>query len=244
MENDEISGLQARLELAAEALCKAEERAVAGRLALELMHEIRNPLEALTHLTYLAQEEAEDPKAVRSYMRLADEQTSILREIVDQTLGFARSSTTTKPMDLVLIAEAALRIHQQAIFSKKIHLVKNLPSQLIADVYTSEMLQAISNLVLNALDALPAGGTLCLRFRKSKDRLHLLIADSGHGIPEEHARAIFQPFFTTKGDHGTGLGLALTRRIIDRHKGSITVRSSVRPGRSGTVFKVTLPLSA
>jgi signal transduction histidine kinase len=241
MNTPEISEPQAHLELAAEALRKADERAIAGQLALELMHEIRNPLEALCHLTYLAQGEADNPEVVRSYMRLADEQTTILRQIVDQTLGFVRPSAAPKPIDLIVVAEAALRIHQQTIAAKKVNLVKNLPDKLVAYVYTSEMLQAISNLIVNALDAIPTEGTLHLRFRRYGDRLHLLIADNGHGIPAENAERIFQPFFTTKGEHGTGLGLAVTRKIIERHKGKIRVRSSVRPGRSGTIFKVVLP---
>jgi signal transduction histidine kinase len=69
----------------------------------------------------------------------------------------------------------------------------------------------------------------------------MVIADNGHGIPAEHAAAIFEPFFTTKEHRGTGLGLGLTRKIIERHHGRIAMRSSVRPGRSGTIFRISLP---
>jgi signal transduction histidine kinase len=88
---------------------------------------------------------------------------------------------------------------------------------------------------------LPVNGTLCLRLRKSLDGVHLVVADNGHGIPEEHANSIFEPFFTTKEERGTGLGLALSKKIIERHRGTIKMRSSVRPGRSGTIFKISIP---
>jgi signal transduction histidine kinase len=236
-----ISNLEKKLALSGEALCKAEERAAAGQYALELMHEIRNPLEALGYLTYLAYEEADNPDEVRNYMRQAEEQTTTLSRMTSETLGFAKSLSSARPMDLVCLAEAALRIHRRAINAKKIHLVKDLPKELIASVHTGAMLQAISNLIDNALDALPADGTLSLRLKKRGPEVHFLIADNGHGIRAEHVHMIFQPFFTTKEEHGNGLGLSLTKKIIDRHKGTICVRSCVRPGRSGTLFKVRLP---
>src|SRR3978361_800715 len=104
---------------------KDAERHTAGRLALEVMHEIRNPLEALGHLTYLTLNEPHDPDKVVKYMRMAEEQMATLNRIVSQTLGFVRSTSTPKTSDLLDLAEAALRIHQRAIESKKIHLVKD-----------------------------------------------------------------------------------------------------------------------
>jgi signal transduction histidine kinase len=174
-------------------------------------------------------------------MRLAEEQTTNLSRMTSETLGFAKSLSSPRPIDLVALAEAAIRIHRRTIDAKKIHLVKDLPEQLIAKVHTGEMLQAISNLIVNALDALPTDGTLSLRLKKRGPEVHFLIADNGHGIQTEHVEMIFQPFFTTKEEHGNGLGLSLTKKIIDRHKGRICVRSCVRPGRSGTLFKVRLP---
>jgi len=235
------SELQARLDGMTEAFRKCEERSTAGRLALEMIHEIKNPLEALGHLTYLALEQADDPCLIRHYMRLAEEQMSLLRHIAHQTLGYAKSSDEAKPIDLVALAEAALRIHQRTIYTKKIHLVKDVPEKLIVQLYMGEMLQVISNLVVNAVDALKTYGTLHLRLKTYKGRVHLLIADNGHGIPAEHIDVIFEPFFTTKGEQGTGLGLALTKKIIDHHDGQIRVRSSVRTDRSGTAFRISLP---
>lgn len=246
-ERDLESAIQAlrssegRLAVATEALRKADERAIAGRLALEVMHEINNPLEALGHLTYLALAEADNPERVRQYMLLAEEQMATLSLIARQTLGFAQHSEKPKRVDLVVLAEAAIRIHRQAIKEKRIHLVKDLSEGAEAEVHTGELLQVISNLIVNALDALPAEGVLRLRLRKRQGEVQFVIADNGHGIPPDQSEAVFQPFFTTKAERGTGLGLALSKRIVERHHGSIRLRSSVRPGKSGSVFKISLP---
>jgi signal transduction histidine kinase len=218
----------------------AQERATAGQLALELMHEIKNPLEAVGHLVHLTDEDAAEPEAVRHNMALVREQLAHIQQIAADTLGFARSSPTPKRINLVTLAEAALRIHRRTIESKKIRLVKNLPEELPAEVLTSEMLQVISNLVVNALDALPEDGTLHLRMRRCDGKVHLTIADNGCGIPSEHADTIFEPYFTTKPE-GNGLGLALSKEIVDRHQGSIRMRTSVTQGRSGTAFRICIP---
>ena len=241
MNDSRMAELEAKLDVVSGALRKAEERATVGQLALEVLHEIRNPLEALGHLIYLANEDADDAGKIREYMRLAEEQMSQLRHVASQTLGFTRTHPSTKPIDLVALSEAALRIHGRAIRTKKIRLVKRLPEQLVAPVFRGEMLQAISNLLMNAIDALPESGTLHLRLVKCRGEVRLTVADNGHGIPEGHLHAIFEPFFTTKGEDGTGLGLALTKKIIDHHDGKIRVRSSVHPARCGTAFKICLP---
>jgi signal transduction histidine kinase len=221
---------------------KTEERGTAGQLALETMHEIRNPLEALSNLLYLALEKADEPEAVRSYLRLAQEQAAALNGIAGDILGFAKSSRLPKSTSLVALAEAGLRIHQKALKAKRIHVVKELPEDLAAEVHGGEILQVVSNLISNALDALPVEGTLYVRLRRCGDEAHFVIADNGHGMPREVLARIFEPFFTTKEERGTGLGLTLSRTIVEHHGGRICARSSVRPGRSGTAFKISLPL--
>ena len=165
-----------------------------------------------------------------------------LIHIAGETLGFARNPHSPKPIDFVALAEAALRVHRRVIEAKQIHLVKDLPEGVVVEVHTSEILQVISNLVANALDALPERGTLCLRVRRRGNGVQFLIVDDGHGIKPTHTREIFQPFFT-KEDRGTGLGLALAKKIIEHHFGKISVRRSVRHGKSGTAFRVSLPVT-
>ena len=229
------------LAAAADAVRRAEERAVAGQLALEMMHEIKGPLEALGHLTYLAHAEAHDAEKVRKYMNLAEEQMSQLRNVASETLGFARTSQVPREVDAFTLAEAALRIHQRAIDAKGIRLTKHLPKDVTAEVHPGEMLQVLSNLIINAVDALPFEGRLFLRIRRTKAGVHFIIADNGHGISPELMSRIFQPFVTTKIDRGNGLGLALSKRIVEKHRGTIKIRSSVRPGRNGTTFRISLP---
>ncbi len=217
------------------------DRGAAGLLALEIMHEVRNPLEAVNHVIYLTKNESEDPGKVQEYMQLAEEQLETLSRIVNQTLSFARATSEPRASDLSHLAEAALRIHHRAITAKGIHLVKEVPENLFAPIHTPEILQVVSNLILNALEALPTNGTLRVRLRRGPKHIHCLIADNGQGIPPNHIERIFEPFFTTKQDGGTGLGLALSRKIVERHGGRLSVRSSDRPGRTGTAFKVSLP---
>ena len=232
--------LQAKLAVATEALQKAEERALIGQFALEVMHEIRNPLEALGYLTHLSAEEANDPDRVREYLSEAKEQMATVHQIAGQTLGFARDVPSLKTTDMSALVEAAVRINHRRLGSQSITLTRDLPKGIDAEVKSSEILQTLSNLIGNALDALPAKGTISLRLRKRSSGVQILIADNGHGIPAEHLSRLFEPFFTTKEDRGTGLGLALTKKIVERHGGRICVRSSVVPKRSGTTFRISL----
>ena len=225
---------------AVSALLKAEERATTGLLALEVMHEIRNPLEALNNLIFLALQ-TNDPDVVQAHLIAAQEQVTTLNGIAREVLGFSRSSAPAKPVQVSAIVEAALRIHRRTIEAKKIRLQSELPANVVAELHTGEVLQVVSNIVKNALDALPAGGTLRLRLRKQRGEVQFVIADNGEGVPKENLDEIFQPFFTTKGENGTGLGLSLSKAIVERHRGKMRIRSSVRPGKSGTAFKISLP---
>ncbi|MGA9984376.1 MAG: ATP-binding protein [Acidobacteriaceae bacterium] len=239
-----IADLQSKLAIASEALRKSEERATAGQLALEVMHEIRNPLEALGYLFHLTLQDADDTERVRHHMHVAEEQLAVLNDIAGGTLRLARASPNPRPIDLSVLAEAALRMHHRAIESKRAHLVKDLRGEPVAEVFAGEILQVISNLMINALDAIPENGTVCLRMRKCSGEVRIVVADNGHGIPGEIIGQVFTPFFTTKEGRGTGLGLSLSKKIIDHHKGTIRMRSSVRPGRSGTAFQISLPACA
>jgi len=183
---------------------------------------------------------ADDPQKVRTYSHLAEEQMATLSRIANQTLRFARSARAVQAYSLGSVAEAALRIHQRMIEAKKVHLVKEF-EDVVDPVCAGEILQVISNLLDNALEALPPQGTLRLRLRKRGGEIRFLLADNGHGISREHLPHIFQPFFTTKEGRGTGLGLALSRNIVDRRPGNIRVRSSDRPGKSGTTFMISIP---
>jgi signal transduction histidine kinase len=236
-----ISELRIQLTAAAEALREYDKRATAGQLALELMHEVRNPLEALGNLIFLTAQDLHEPEKVQEYMDFAAEQIAIVNQLVSRTLSFARPSNSSKMMNLVAITEAALRIHQRAIEGKKIQVIKDISEDVTLDLYPTEFLQVISNLIVNAIHALSKNGILCLRIRKRQSQIQFLIGDNGHGIPSESRGEIFKPFFTTKEDRGVGLGLSLSREIVERHQGKMSMRSSVRPDQTGTVFRISFP---
>jgi signal transduction histidine kinase len=139
------------------------------------------------------------------------------------------------------LAEAALRVHQKKIFSKQIQIRRSLPSDVIAQVNAGDMLQVISNLVANAIDALPEEGILQVRVKHCTQEVRIIIADNGPGIPDLIRAKIFDPFFTTKRERGTGLGLAISKTIVEKHQGRIRARSSTRIPRSGTIFRISLP---
>jgi signal transduction histidine kinase len=239
MSSGSIEDLQQRLTMTEEALRLSEERSAAGHLALELMHEVKNPLETLGYLNYLALGE-HDVEQVKVYLRQAEEQMSILDQIASHTLGFARSLSAPQVVTVSSLIEAGLRIHQRTIERKKIH-VMSLIGEHRVKVYPGQILQVLSNLIGNAVDALEEEGHLYLYVRGRRGNIEIVIADDGTGIaPEDRAR-VFEAFFSTKGASGTGLGLSLSKRIVERHQGRIRMHSSRGPHKRGTVFRVSLP---
>ena len=216
--------------------------ATGAQMALEVLHEARNPLETLANLNFLALEQATDPEKVRRYLSMAEEQIAILSRIATHSFAFAKAPENRESIDLVHLAEAALRIHQRSIESKKIHLVKRLPQDLVVKMHSDQILHAFSNFILNALEALPESGTLSLRLRKRPTGVDFIVADNGTGIAPEHHHRLFEPFFSTKKGIGNGLGMAISRRIVEDHRGKVKMRTNVRPGRSGTAIKISFSL--
>ncbi len=223
-------------------LRRSQSLSIAGQFAAAVMHEINNPLEAASNLAYLIRAEAENPAKVRAYTGLLEEQLSHVLRIAQQTLSFYRASNGQKPIDLVGVAEAALRVHEHKLGAKELRLIKSFPKVATVKAHPGELLQVVSNLVANALDALETNGVLSIRIRKCATDVHMTIADNGHGIPEAALPRLFEPFFSTKQGYGTGIGLALSKSIIERHRGNIRLRTCVRPGRRGTAFRISLPL--
>jgi signal transduction histidine kinase len=224
-----------------ETLQRSQGMAVAGQFAVSIMHEINNPLEAVCNLNYLLGADPQNTERAREYSRLMEEQLKTITMIAQRTLNFYRSIDTVEETAIAAVADAALRVHQKKILMKRIALYKSLASDAMATVHAGELLQVLSNLIANAVDALPENGRLHLRIRRRREEVHITIADDGHGIPEAVHSRIFDPFFTTKKERGTGLGLAISKAIVEKHKGRIRSRSSVRSGRSGTAFRIILP---
>ncbi len=231
------------------ALLQTEKLAAVGRLASSIAHEINNPLESVTNLIYLAQGSAGNQE-VKEYLATAEIELRRVAAITNQTLRFYRQTTNPKATAAKEVIESTLAIYQGRLTNSEIRVCRRDRANEPVLCYDGEIRQVLSNLVGNAIDAMQAeGGRLMMRSRvgtnwKSGERgLFFTVADTGPGMSAETVARIFEPFFSTKGMSGTGLGLWVTKDIVVRHRGVLAVRS--RTGaNSGTVFSMFLPFDA
>jgi signal transduction histidine kinase len=231
---------------AEETLRNSEKLAAAGRLAASIAHEINNPLEAVTNLIFLARTSGEPNAEGEEALAMAEEELRRAAHMTKQTLGFYRESTSPTRFNVTEVIDDVLSLYARRIGAKcvKVKKLYTFPTDMRGRV--GEIRQVISNLVANALDAMPnSGGTLHIRVRRTRHSqngpaLRITIADNGVGIPVEQQKRIFEAFFTTKQETGTGLGLWLTKNLVEKHGGNIRVSSS-NIGKTGTVFKLTIP---
>ncbi len=233
-------------EKAQEALRRSEKLAVTGRLAASIAHEINNPLEAVTNLLYLMRTEAAGEKQQR-YLREAESELARVTEITTQTLRFYREPNKPVKTSLESVLESVLVLYHSRLAAAAITVERDVrtPS---ATVLSSpgELRQIIANIMGNAVDAMRHGGRVRIRISavKASDgsaAIRLSIADTGSGIAPELLPRIFEPFVTTKGETGTGLGLWVTDEIARRNGWTIKVRSSQRAGNNGTIFVLCMP---
>ncbi|WP_158789237.1 sensor histidine kinase [Granulicella sp. L46] len=205
------------------------------------MHEVNNRLEALTNLIFQAKMLSASPRQSIEYLDEADSQLRSLGEITSRSLAFVRVDHGTKEIDLVALATTALRLHQHRISMKRINVQTRCSEVALAFVNRGEIFQVVTNLLLNAIDALPHSGSLHVRVAVRAPNVILTIADNGNGIPESMRRTLFDSFKTNKAD-GNGLGLWVVREIVNGHGGNVRYRTSSVHGKSGTIFRVALPM--
>jgi signal transduction histidine kinase len=223
-------------------LRRSEKLAMAGRLAASVMHEINNPSQAIADLVFLLAKEADNPELVRARAAQIEEQLVRIQYITRQNLSFFRDTPRSQSRDLVPLVDTALR-YQATIFEEKhVQVRKQLPDVLLASVYPGDFLQLVSNLLRNAAEALPAGGTVCVRLAASGAAARLSISDNGRGIPPVIQARLFEAFHSDKADAGNGLGLWICKSIVDKHGGKIQWRSSPGGKARGTTFSILLPL--
>jgi len=230
---------------AATSLLKTEKLAAVGRLAASIAHEINNPLDAVMNNVYLAQHEPGLPEQALAYLQTADAELRRVAHITRQTLGFYRESTSQATFAMLSLLSSVTDLLEGKIRSKMTTFsVECDPALRVTGVF-GELRQVVSNLILNSIDALAPNGTVRLRVSTKHyagtDWVWLTIADDGSGISAIAKSQIFEPFFTTKESVGTGLGLYVSKQIIERHGGLIRVRSSVAGRYRGTVFCILLP---
>lgn len=241
MDSHDHTTCEERLDRAHVALMRSEQLALAGRFAGSVMHEVNNPLEALGNLVFLANTAEGVPEMVRQYLRMAEEQLTHVQEIARKTLSFYRPTEIHEDVDLVQVLDSALQMHRPHLMTKSIDVCRIHPTTASLRANAGELLQVFTNLIANAVDALPQQGTLHVRVSRSPEHVHILIADNGCGIPAAQMERLFEPYATSNKEHGTGLGLWVSKTLVERHRGRIRHRSTTNPGRTGTAFRVSLP---
>ncbi len=230
-------------------LLMSERLAVVGRLAATVAHEINNPLEAITNLVYLART-ASEPGAGVNFLSAAEEQLAYVSHLTRQTLGFYRETGGMRQVELSEIVLSLLTVFASKARNRSIKLEREINTDQAICAIPGEIRQVVANLLGNSIDAIHGGGRIRIRVSSAQrwrnvrePGVRVTIADTGIGIAAEVRPKIFEPFFTTKRDVGTGLGLWVSKSIVDHHHGTIQLRSSVVPGKSGTAVSVFLPLN-
>jgi PAS domain S-box-containing protein len=229
-----------------QALRTTERLASVGRLAATVAHEINNPLEAVTNLVYLARGSAvrED---VKEYLDTIEAELARISHITKQTLGFYRESIAPSSVRVGPMLDPLVSVFSPRARNKGIEIHSEVRQDPEIEAIAGEIRHVIANLLSNSIDAVSSGGAIRIRVGatrlndESMPGIRITVADSGPGIPQSVRSKLFEPFFTTKKDVGTGLGLWVCRNIVERHQGSVRVRSSTTPGQSWTVFCVFLP---
>lgn len=229
------------LKKAQNALIQSEKLISVGRLAASIAHEINNPLEAAMNTLFLAASDPTLPDSVRPNLELVDQELRRVAHITKQTLGFYRERGKPSAISLAQIVDDTISLLAPKLRNKAIEVERRFKTSGTVFGIEGEVRQIISNVISNSIDALADCGRLVISVSQCHDparRIRIVVADNGVGIAPENLKRIFEPFFTTKESTGTGLGLWVTRELIKKQGGSISIRSHLN---KGTVFSISLP---
>lgn len=212
-----------------------------------LAHEINNPLEALHQLHYLIEQEGTLKEKSRQYLALARDEVQRISQILHAAMEL-RDSGDPEDTDVPELLRSVLNFYKSRFDSQEISVKTRYRKGAHLAAYPHQLRQMCANLLLNAADAMPSGGKIYARIAPAhewkgdhKSGLRLTFADTGSGIAAKNLARIWDPFFTTKGAAGNGIGLSLVKNTVQKHHGVLRVRSSTRAGHSGTVFSIFLP---
>lgn len=232
-------------------LQSTEKLASIGRMAATVAHEIHNPLDALGNLLYLIEHSDGLSDSNKTYVRLAREELDRVTNISEQMLTFSRETRQPVEVSLAEVMENVLTLYRARIRRLGVVVVRNFGPDINVNVFPGEMRQVFSNLIGNALDAMNGPGKLILRIDRAHDwseelesAVRVMVCDTGPGVPEEVRGKLMNPFVTSKGEKGTGLGLWVCRGIVEKYHGRLRYRTSTTPGRNGTCFSIVLPAAS
>jgi len=221
-----------------------ERLAAAGKLSASIAHEIHNPLETIGNILYLIRKQAGSDS--EKFIGMAEQELSRVVQITKNMLSLYRESKRPVPLKLGEVLDGVSVILQRPLRDKQVTFSCHVLTESRISAYPAEMRQVVSNLIGNAIDAVPLGGTVEVtiddtRFRDSEPGVFLMVRDNGSGISKQNLSKLFQPFFTTKGENGTGLGLWITHGIVSKIGGYIEVSSETTGENRGTTFKLFFP---
>ncbi len=227
--------------LADEAMQRSERLALTGRMAATIAHEINNPLAAVTNLNYLIACDSSASARTRELAELSMHELERIAQVVRSTLAFHRGSGASVRLELGGLMDSAVALYETQLRSRgaEIRCVYKGPIHVIG--VATDLRQVFANLVNNAADVLTSGGVIRIRIGRLNGTVRIDITDSGPGIDPAYRDRLFEPFFTTKGERGTGLGLWVSAGIVQKHGGTIKVRSRFGGHVHGTKFTIILP---
>jgi PAS domain S-box-containing protein len=227
------------------ALMRSEKLASVGRLASTIAHEINNPLEAVSNLLYLLEQDPTMNAVSKERVEVAQAELARAAEVSRQTLSFHKLQQKRQRVNVKEAVESVLRLYDSRAENRRVEFATQIAPTVYVHAVPTQFRQILSNFVTNALDAMPSGGVLTIAAsavqNDGRPTVELCFTDNGTGIDKADLKKIFEPFYTTKADVGTGLGLWLTKSIIGEHDGEVQVESDTTPGNSGTTFRVRLP---
>lgn len=238
---EELRTTAQKLHSAQERLVRQERMVAAGRLALGLAHEIKNPLAAIKTFVEFLPDRYDDPAFRQEFTQVVGKEVERINQTVQSLSDFARPMLLKlETLDVQQILKENVALLSNDCLKRGIAIQQAFePEQILIPTDANQLTQAFLNLCMNALEAMERGGTLSVSCRYEAGEAVIRIADTGVGIPKEHLPALFDPFFTTK-ESGMGLGLAVVKQIVEQHLGSIRVES--QPG-AGSTFEIRLPLA-
>jgi PAS domain S-box-containing protein len=231
-----------------EALRTAEKLAATGQLAATIAHEINNPMQALTNLLALIAYKTSADANTRELVAMAEAELRRTSHIVRQMLSFYRESAVPVPLQVTEVLEDVLELFVMRMRANEIRVERRYEFNGEIRGFPVELRQLFANLIGNAIEAIGRKGQIHIHLAPWREvagarrtGIRVLIADNGPGVKRELRRRVFDAFFTTKAEKGSGLGLWVAKGIVGRHEGTIRMRSSTEAGRSGTIFSVFLP---
>jgi signal transduction histidine kinase len=234
---------------AEEALRETEKLAAMGRVAGIIAHEINNPLAAITNTLYLVRNHPSLDDTARHFADVAEQELQRVSHITRQTLSFYRESKQPIAVNLTDLLNDVLELQERVLHSSHIQVQREYASSPVVQGFPVELRQVFLNLIGNAIQAMSGGGKLRIFVRETTDwgrqrrGMAISILDTGVGIRPEDARRLFQPFFSTKSTKGTGLGLWISKGIVQKYDGSLTCRSFRTQTGCHTCFRVFLPIA-